>query len=94
MASIGIVDYGLGNLRSVRGAVERLGHQAQVTADPAYACKAALNDRTGDMAGHDFVGGNTWVPGLIRDQYGSTIDNGTGFDDTIARNSYFQRPQD
>ncbi len=33
MATIGIVDYGLGNLRSVRGAVERLGHEAQVTAD-------------------------------------------------------------
>lgn len=34
MASVGIIDYGLGNLRSVAGAVERLGHAAQVTADP------------------------------------------------------------
>ena len=60
-------------------------HMPQVDADPAYACGQQSNDRTGDMAGHDFVGGNTWVPGLLRDQYGSTIDNGTAFDDTITR---------
>ncbi|MEQ8322469.1 MAG: imidazole glycerol phosphate synthase subunit HisH [Rhodospirillales bacterium] len=32
---IGIIDYGLGNLRSVLGAVEKLGHQAAISADPA-----------------------------------------------------------
>jgi imidazole glycerol-phosphate synthase subunit HisH len=32
---VGIVDYGLGNLRSVLGAVERLGHEPVVTSDPA-----------------------------------------------------------
>lgn len=32
---IGIVDYGLGNLRSVAGAVERLGHEPRITADVA-----------------------------------------------------------
>ena len=31
---IGIVDYGLGNLRSVAGAVERLGAEALVTSEP------------------------------------------------------------
>lgn len=31
---VGIVDYGLGNLRSVAGAVERLGHEPVVTSDP------------------------------------------------------------
>ncbi len=34
MARIGIVDYGLGNLRSVAGAVDRLGHAPEVSADP------------------------------------------------------------
>jgi imidazole glycerol-phosphate synthase subunit HisH len=34
-AKIGIVDYGLGNLTSVAGAVEKLGHDWQITSDPA-----------------------------------------------------------
>ena len=50
-----------------------------------FACILPFNDRTGNMPGHDFVGGNNWVPGLLRDQYGSTIDNGDGFDNTITR---------
>jgi glutamine amidotransferase len=32
---VAIVDYGLGNLRSVAGAVTRLGHEPVVTSDPA-----------------------------------------------------------
>lgn len=32
---IGIIDYGLGNLRSVLGAVEKLGHQGTISADAA-----------------------------------------------------------
>jgi glutamine amidotransferase len=35
-----IVDYGLGNLRSVAGAVERLGHTALVSPDPADIARA------------------------------------------------------
>ena len=31
---IAIIDYGMGNLRSVQKAVEAVGHQAEVTADP------------------------------------------------------------
>lgn len=31
---VGVVDYGLGNLRSVAGAVEKLGHEAVVSSDP------------------------------------------------------------
>lgn len=50
-----------------------------------HACGQGLNDRTGELPGHELVGGNAWVPGLLRDQYGSTIDNGSAFDDTIAR---------
>ncbi len=32
---IGIVDYGMGNLRSVQKALEKLGHPAEITSDPA-----------------------------------------------------------
>jgi glutamine amidotransferase len=32
---IAIVDYGMGNLRSVQKALEKLGHAAEVTSDPA-----------------------------------------------------------
>src|SRR5438876_167010 len=34
MRPLAIVDYGMGNLRSVQKAFERLGHAAEVTADP------------------------------------------------------------
>jgi len=39
--SVAIVDYGLGNLRSVAGAVEHLGHAARITAEPAELRDAA-----------------------------------------------------
>ena len=38
---IGIVDYGLGNLISVAGAVERLGHEWTITSDAAELGKAS-----------------------------------------------------
>jgi len=38
---IGIVDYGLGNLESVRGAVARLGHEAVVSADSEVLGRAS-----------------------------------------------------
>ncbi len=37
---IAIVDYGMGNLRSVEKALEKLGHPARVTADPAEIAAA------------------------------------------------------
>jgi len=37
---IGIVDYGLGNIRSVAGAVERVGYEPVVTADPSALARA------------------------------------------------------
>ena len=37
---VAIVDYGLGNLRSVEGAVERLGKHAVVTSDPNTLARA------------------------------------------------------
>ena len=38
---IAIVDYGMGNLRSVHKAVERAGHEARVTADPQEVLDAS-----------------------------------------------------
>jgi glutamine amidotransferase len=37
---IAIVDYGMGNLRSVQKALEKLGHSARVTSDPAEILRA------------------------------------------------------
>ncbi len=39
MAGIVIVDYGMANLRSVQKAFERVGHAAEITADPAVIRK-------------------------------------------------------
>ena len=38
---IAILDYGMGNLRSVQKALERVGHEAVVTGDPARVAAAA-----------------------------------------------------
>ena len=39
MATVGIVDYGMGNLRSVAGAIEKVGHTAQISRDPDALAK-------------------------------------------------------
>ena len=39
--AIAIIDYGMGNLRSVQKAFEKLGHPATITNDPAIVAKAA-----------------------------------------------------
>ena len=38
---VGIIDYGLGNLRSVAGAVERLGHEPRISSEPEVLAQAA-----------------------------------------------------
>jgi imidazole glycerol-phosphate synthase subunit HisH len=38
---ISIVDYGMGNLRSVQKAFQRVGHEAEITSDPAVVAAAA-----------------------------------------------------
>ena len=40
MTPIAIIDYGMGNLRSVQKAFERLGHAAEVTGDPERVTRA------------------------------------------------------
>ena len=37
---IAIIDYGMGNLRSVQKALEKVGHEAQITSDPAATLAA------------------------------------------------------
>jgi glutamine amidotransferase len=39
-SKIAIIDYGMGNLRSVQKAFEKVGHPAVVTSDPAVVAKA------------------------------------------------------
>ncbi len=44
-------------------------HMPQTSVSPVFACAFESNDRTGDLAVHRFVGGNTWIPALLRDEY-------------------------
>ncbi|MCB1036221.1 MAG: hypothetical protein KDD47_20525 [Acidobacteria bacterium] len=44
-------------------------HMPDTGVSPAYACVFESNDRTGNMAVHRFVGGNVWIPAVLRDEY-------------------------
>jgi len=44
-------------------------HMPQATSNPVYASAFQLTNRTGDMAAHRFVGGNAWVPEVLRTTY-------------------------
>lgn len=59
--------------------------------DPnASACTPAGPNRSGNLPTHEFAGGNTWVPGIIKGEYGQTgepwfgIGRAESFDQTIA----------
>ena len=39
VTTVGVVDYGMGNLRSVAGAIEKLGHVPQISRDPNTLAK-------------------------------------------------------
>ena len=62
---IAIIDYGMGNLRSVQKAFEKVGHAAVVTSDPAEVRKAAkivlpgvgaFEDAIAELRRRDLVG--------------------------------------
>lgn len=55
-AMIAIVDYGMGNLRSVQKGFEKVGHQAVVTNDPAVLASAAKLVLPGVGAFEDAIG--------------------------------------
>jgi hypothetical protein len=49
-------------------------HMPQTEDPDATACSYRINNRTGNMPVHEFVGGNTWVPGIIKGEYGAGLD--------------------
>ena len=62
---IAIIDYGMGNLRSVQKAFERIGHEAQITSDRATVESAekivlpgvgAIADAVAELKRADMVG--------------------------------------
>ena len=64
---IGIVDYGVGNLASVRNAFAHLGHEARICADPvgAQACERLVLPGVGSFrAGMQALGERGWVEPL------------------------------
>lgn len=58
-------------------------HMPDTSADPAYACGQLSNDHTGDLAIHEFAGGNAWVPAVLKGTYPS-LNRDESFDATIA----------
>ncbi len=44
-------------------------HMPDRTSSPSYACNSEINDHTGDLPIHDFVGGNAWIPEVLRQEY-------------------------
>lgn len=64
-----IADYGMGNLRSVQKAFEFLGHEADVTDDPARAATASHLVLPGDAAFGDAMRNlrrSGWVEAILR----------------------------
>lgn len=51
-------------------------HMPQSEDPDATACSYRINNRTGNMPMHTFVGGNTWVPAIIKGEYGAGLDIG------------------
>ena len=56
-SNIAIIDYGMGNLRSVQKAFEKVGHPAIVTSDPAVVAKAGKIVLPGVGAFEDAIAG-------------------------------------
>ena len=50
-------------------------HMPQAESPDATACSTRINNRTGNLPVHAFVGGNTWVPGIIKGEYGAGLDS-------------------
>ena len=58
-------------------------HMPDATEGPVYACAFEETDRVGDLPVHQFVGGNTWVPEMLKGEY-PALDRSDAFDATIA----------
>ena len=44
-------------------------HMPDETGSPAYACDEAANNHQNDLPVHQFAGGNTWIPDVLRQAY-------------------------
>ncbi len=44
-------------------------HMPDAEGDPVYACLQQDNNRAGDLAIHQFAGGNTWIPAVLAGEY-------------------------
>ena len=53
------------------------------TQSPVYASSQQLNDRTGNMPIHQFAGGNTWIPQVLKGEY-PNLARDASFDATTA----------
>lgn len=66
-----------------RGATCQDCHMANSEDPIARACNQTSDgERAGDLPVHEFVGANTWIPAIIRDEYGEGI--GGGIADRVA----------
>lgn len=58
-------------------------HMPDSTVPNSFACSFEENNRTGNMPIHRFVGGNAWIPGILRDEY-PNLGRTTEYNATIA----------
>jgi hypothetical protein len=58
-------------------------HMPLGAGDPLYACSLAQNNRAGELPVHRFVGGNAWIPRVLRDEY-PNLGRTDSYDATIA----------
>lgn len=58
-------------------------HMPDASEDPVYACFFEETNRTDNLPIHQFVGGNTWVPAVLRDEY-PALNRADSFNATIA----------
>ncbi len=52
-------------------------------ASDIYACIFQINERAGNLPVHQFAGGNTWVPAVLRDEY-PNLGRTDEYNDTLA----------
>ncbi len=58
-------------------------HMQQTEASPVFACLQQSNDRSGNLAIHQFAGANTWIPQVLKGEY-PNLSREDAFDATTA----------
>ena len=58
-------------------------HMPDAEEDPVYASSASLYNRTGNMPIHQLVGGNTWIPKVLKGEYPG-LGRSDEYDATVA----------